>query len=492
MEPQAQRQAQFEDIIEIIFRRKWFIIVPFFLSVMGTILALIFIPPLYKSTTLILVEPQKVPEDYVKPTVTVDINDRVNTITQQVMSRTRLESIIKEFDLYKESKDRLTSDEVVDLMRGNIEVAVKGGDTRNRDLSSFTISFIGNEPETVMHVTGRLASLFIEENLKVREQQAEGTTEFLNAQLQGLKTVLEDQEGQIKVYKEKFMGELPSQLEANLRTLDRLQLELQATHDALRSAEDRKTTIEKQIAEVSPDFIVERGGGGVNVVDPRRTRLLTLQTELSQMSTAYTDKYPDIIRLKNEIMELEKELQGEKVPEKGPKAPAAAVRPPSPGDNPLYITLYNQLMEAYSETKNLKEKQREISKVIVVFQGRVERIPAREQQMAALVRDYENTKANYQSLLNKKLDAQLAENLEKRQKGEQFKVLDPANLPLKPFKPDHRQIILLGLGIGAGCGAGLVFLLEYIDASFRKDEDVYAVLGLPVLASVPKITMRTR
>ena len=488
MESQAQKQVQFEDVIEIILRRKWFIIISFILSVIGTILALIFIPPLYKSTTLILVEPQKVPEDYVKPTVTVDINDRVNTITQQVMSRTRLESIMKEFDLYKESRDKRTSDEVVDLMRGNIEVAVRGGDTRNRDLSSFTISFIGNDPETVMHVTGRLASLFIEENLKVREQQAEGTTEFLDAQLQGLKTVLEEQEGQIKLYKEKFMGELPSQLEANLRTLDRLQLELQNTNDVFRSAEDRKTTLEKQIAEVSPDLIVERGGGGV---DPRRTRFLSLQTELSQLSTAYTDKYPDIIRLKNEIAELEKELQGEKIPEKGPKAPVAVtVRPPAPGDNPLYITLYNQLMEAHSDTKNLREKQKEIAKDIVVFQGRVERIPAREQQMAALVRDYENTKANYQSLLNKKLDAQLAENLEKRQKGEQFKVLDPANLPLKPFKPDRNRIILLGLGIGLGSGAGLVFLLEYIDASFRKDEDVYATLGLPVLASVPKVRTR--
>src|SRR3990170_142722 len=151
MEPRVQRQVQLEDVIEIILRRKWFIIIPFLLSIVGTLLALIFIPPVYKSTTLILVEPQKVPEAYVKSTITVDINDRVNTITQQVISRTRLESIIKEFDLYKDAKDKLTSDEVVDLVRGNIEVAVKGG-TRNRDLS-FMIAYMGNNPETVMHVT---------------------------------------------------------------------------------------------------------------------------------------------------------------------------------------------------------------------------------------------------------------------------------------------------------------------------------------------------
>ena len=483
MEPRVQRQVQLEDVIEIILRRKWFIIIPFLLSIVGTLLALIFIPPVYKSTTLILVEPQKVPEAYVKSTITVDINDRVNTITQQVISRTRLESIIKEFDLYKDAKDKLTSDEVVDLMRGNIEVAVKGG-TRNS--SSFMIAYMGNNPETVMHVTRRLASMFIEENLKVREQQAEGTTEFLDAQLQGLKTVLEDQEGQIKVYKEKFMGELPTQLEANLRTLDRFQLELQATNAALRSAEDRKILLEKQVSEINPDLIVERGGGGVSAVDPRRARLLNLQTELSQLSTVYTDKYPDIIRLKNEITELEKELQVEKTPEKGPEAPVM-VRLSGGGDNPLYTILYNQLIEVSSESKNLKERQKEIAKNIAILQGRVERIPAREQQMTALVRDYENTKGNYQNLLNKKLDAQLAENLEKRQKGEQFKVIDPANLPLKPFKPDRNRIILFGLAIGLGSGGGLVLLLEYIDASFRKDEDVYAVLGLPVLVSIPKI-----
>src|SRR3990172_2470633 len=334
MEPRVQRQVQLEDVIEIIFRRKWFIIIPFLLSIVGTLLALIFTPPVYKSTTLILVEPPKVPEAYVKSTITVDINDRVNTITQQVMSRTRLESIIKEFDLYKDAKNKLTSDEVVDLMRGNIEVAVKGG-IRNRDSSSFMIAYMGNNPETVMHVTRRLASLFIEENLKVREQQAEGTTEFLDAQLQGLKTVLEDHEGQIKAYKEKFMGELPSQLEANLRTLDRFQLELQSTNDALRSAEDRKIMLEKQVSEINPDLIMERGGGGVSAVDPRRARLLNLQTELSQLSTVYTDKYPDIIRFKNEITDLEKELQIEKTPEQGPKAPKAPVmvRPPGAGED---------------------------------------------------------------------------------------------------------------------------------------------------------------
>ena len=224
MEIQGQRQLQIEDYIEIIFRRKWFIIIPFAVSIIGVILAIYFVPRTYKSSTMILVEHQKVPESYVTSTVTVDITERLNTITQQVMSRTRLESVINEFGLYKEARDKRTNEELVELMRGNIEIDVKNEGKRGEGVSSFSISYMGRDPETVMHVTSRLASLFIEENLKVREQQAEGTTEFLDNQLQSLKKSLESQESQIKSYKEQHMGELPSQLEANLRTLDRLQL----------------------------------------------------------------------------------------------------------------------------------------------------------------------------------------------------------------------------------------------------------------------------
>lgn len=477
MELQSQKQIQIEDYIEIILRRKWFIIVPFMISIIGVILALIVIKPMYKSSTLILVEPQKVPADYIRPTVTVDIRDRLNTITQQVMSRTRLESIINEFDLYHDQREKVLTEEIVEMVRKNIEISVKGKD-------SFTISYVGNHPETVMHVTNRLASLFIEENLKVREQQAEGTTEFLDAQLQDFRSALEKQEARIKAFKEAYMGELPSQLDANLRTLDRLQLDLKTTTDSLKSAEERKITLEKHLGEVNPDLVVGTGTGSTASVDPRRTRLASLQAELSQLSTVYTDRYPDIIRLKREIGEIEKELKESKLSDKHLKTDLMlqTVRA-----NPLYTSLYNQLVEVNAEIKSLKERQKDIMKNISIFQGRVERIPAREQQMAALMRDYENTRANYQNILNKKLEAQLAENLEKRQKGEQFRILDPANLPSKPYKPDPKKIILMGIVLGLGSGGGLAFLLEYIDASFRKADDVYAALGLPVLASIPRI-----
>src|SRR3989337_1473021 len=309
MEIQGQRQLQLEDYIEIIFRRKWFIIIPFAASIIGVILALLFVSRSYKSTTMILVEHQKVPESYVTPTVTIDITERLNTITQQVMSRTRLESIINEFGLYKKEKDKLTNEELVELMRGSIELDIKSETRGGRDsMSAFSISYIGNDPETVMHVTNRLASLFIEENLKVREQQAEGTTEFLDSQMTGLKDALEVHERQIKLYKEKYMGELPSQTEATLRTLDRLQMERKIINDELSSAEERKNMIQSQLAETrSQEITTEK-----TIKDPQVRKLFELEGELTRLSSSYTDKYPDIVRIKREISEIKAQIKSAK------------------------------------------------------------------------------------------------------------------------------------------------------------------------------------
>lgn len=488
MEHQGQNQIQIEEYIRIVLRRKWFIIIPFIISIIGVLLALLFIHPMYKSSTLILIEGQKVPESYVKATITEEIQGRLNTISQQVMSRTRLESIIKEFDLYRGMKDKLGSEELVDLMRENIEVDVKG-DPKKKELSAFSISFSDKNPESAMHVTNRLASLYIEEHLKVREQQAEGATEFLDTQLQSQKTVLEGYEKQIKSFKERYMGELPSQLETNLRTLDRLQLALQTTNDSLRGAVDKKDMLEKQLADFNSG--IPSGTGSDISPDLRNSRLVELQKELSHLSAIYTERHPDIIRIKNELSDIEKGLKENKTSEKSSEAdPGAHGKIQTGNENKLYVTLVNQLMGINADIKSLKEKQKEVTKRISVLQGSVDRIPAREQQMADVVRDYENTKTNYQSLLNKKLDAQLAESLEKRQKGEQFRIIDPANLPTKPFKPDRKKIVLVGLALGLGGGFGLVFLLESIDASFRKPEDVYNAVGLPVLASVPRIGIK--
>ncbi|MBI5197923.1 MAG: hypothetical protein HZA19_04865, partial [Nitrospirae bacterium] len=371
----------------------------------------------------------------------------------------RLEAIIREFGLAPQKGDRRTLEDQVDMMRGQIQVDVRGKD-------SFTITYENTNPETAMNITNRLASLFIEENLKVREQQAEGTTQFLDAQLQAVKVTLENQEATLRTFRQQYMGELPSQLDANLRTLDRLQLEFQATHEALSVAEDQQVLL--QAAEE------------INPANPLQERLYVMRMELSRLEIEYTDKYPEVARLRNEIAELETQV----AQEKRTLESSAAVLSRSPVQGRLSPNTI-RLRTLGPEIENLRSKRTELTQQIKVLQGRVDRTPLREEQLSAIVRDYENTQNNYDSLLEKKLSAQLSENLEKRQKGEQFRILDPANLPDKPSKPVPLNILLMGLAAGLGSGIGLTLLFEQLDSSFRKAEDLHTTTGLPVLAAIP-------
>jgi polysaccharide chain length determinant protein (PEP-CTERM system associated) len=330
-----------------------------------------------------------------------------------------------------------------------------------------------------MNTTNKLASLFIEENLKVREEQAEGTTLFLDTQLQEIRTSLEEQETKIQNFKKQYMGELPAQLETNLRILDRLQLDLRSTNELLATSGNRNTTLERQFMDTN-EFLSFSGEGQTTLTDsnPSITRLGTMKAELSRLESEYTEKYPEVIRLRKQIKELENQLAEGNVPTNNQDG---YIR----NRNPMTLGLSAQLQDLKLEISNLKDKRNEITRQIKMIQSRVDRAPTREFELAALSRDYENTRLTYQALLSKKQDAQLSENLEKRQKGEQFRILDPANLPERPFEPDPYKILLLGLAIGLGTGGGLAMFREYLDSSFRKTEDFYGATGLPVLATIP-------
>ena len=439
-------------------RRKWWSILIF---TTGTAIAVAIgylLPPVYRSSTLILVERQKVPENYVKPTVTSTIEDRLKTISQQIMSRNNLEKIVEEFHLYRQERGTLSQEELFDRMRKNIEVKVMGKD-------AFTVAYSGSDPKTVMGVTNTLASLFIEENLKAREQQAEGTSEFLLSELGEAKRELEKQEKDLKEFKEKYMGALPQQMEANLRTLDRLQLEFQATNDALRNMEDRRISYEKEAA----------AGGGETGPEPLETKLARLKADLSRLQAEYTDNYPDIVVLKKEIRETETQLKE--------GAASSESSRQSPGVQSQKVEA--QLQAIHSEIGALREKQKRINGLIKEYERRVEASPTNEEKLSSLTRDYEISQKNYEALLGKKLDAKISENLEKRQKGEQFRILDPANLPEKPYKPDRFKIILLGILASGGASFGLTFLVELLYPSFKKPEDLSGVVDLPVLTIIP-------
>lgn len=482
-----------EEYIEILRRRIWYIIIPFLIITFGVSVYVLFAPRLYKASTLVLVSPQKVPEAFVQATVTSKVEERLQSIAQEVMSRTRLELVINEFRLYEKEKKRLSREEIVELMQKNIKIELP---TKKEERGSFAISFISSDPNVATTVANRLASLFIEENLKIREQQAVGTTEFLTNELSLSKDRLDQMETSVSQYKRRFMGELPEQRDANLKILEQLQNQYQRVGENLRAAQDRKLFIQKQLSDLempisssAPDMAPQSSGkkdegtlssdtGASNAYESQKE---ALTRNLEDLQSKYKESHPDVIVAKKKLADLEKKKNAD-----GFKKDTATVK-----KDPRYQELKNQLTMADMQIKRFGGEERIIADQIGKYRGRIEQAPAREQDMAALLRQYQSTKEAYERLSKKSQDAQQAENLEKRQKGEQFRVIDPARTPEKPFSPNIPKILLIGLCAGIGFGFGLAFLREQTDRSFHEAGDVEIALGLKVLATIPRIGEKT-
>jgi len=444
-----------EEIIEIILRRRWYIIIPFCLSMMIGIYFALTLPKVYSARTLILLQPQRVPADYVRTVVSIDIDSRMNTLSQQILSRTNLEKIINEFKLYSGPKsENMFMEDKIEAMRKRITIDV----TRSRRRSaanSFSILFNGKDPEKVMRITNALANYFIGENLKTREAQAMGTSDFLDDELSSMRKRLEEVEQALKNYREAYMGGLPEQLESNLRILDRMQEQLIERRQNVTDAKNRLIAIENEISQgqsLQPT-------GEIGTDDT--LNLDQLNAQLKQLQSRYTDRHPDIIRLKERIADLSKE--------------------------PLSPLRNRQLDDIKREIRTLKGEISDIQKQVKIYEVRVEETPKREQELLSLRRDYDNINETYNSLLERKLEAELAVNLEKKQQGEQFRIIDPAKRPERPSDPDMKKLFMIFIAAGLGIGGGLVFLLEYLDTSFRKPNDIESYLGLPVLATIPVI-----
>lgn len=486
----TEQQFPLQYYLEVAWRRKWWIVIPFLISIGVSIGVIAYLPKTYRSSTTILVESQKVPEEYVKSAISGTIEDRLSTIRQQILSRSLLQKIIDEFGLYKKQSKRMTSEGIIGLIMKRIDIGTVGN---KKTIDAFTVSFEGETPVEAMNVTNKLTSLFVEENLKTREQLIEGTSEFLENELESMRQLLEKQEEEIREYKKRHIGELPQQMEANLRTLDRYQIELQSIVVALKAAEERKTNLEKMLSDGSRAFAASATPSldAIQPIDPEYARLDRMKQELEQLRAEYKDTFPDIIVLNRQIKELEDNLSKRPVREEEVKSGGVTEKRGEglsilPQEIAFYRDLQRQLQEVGVEIRSLRERQQEVQKQVRLYERRVENAPEREQQMTTLLRDYENTRKNYQALLDKKLNAKISENLEKRQKGEQFKVLDPANLPEKPFRPDRMRLFGWGLACGLGIGFGLVLLVESLDTSFKRPEEVEETLGIPVLASIPQ------
>jgi succinoglycan biosynthesis transport protein ExoP len=455
-------------------RRKWLGIVVFAVPFVTAVSLVMFMPSIYRSTATILVERQQVPESMVKPTVTSQLETRLQSLSQEILSRSRLDTLIKQFNLYADLRERVSLEEVIVRMRKDIKLELKAteqkrGDRRPATTIAFTLSYDGRNPVTVANVTNTLASSYIEENLKAREKQATGTSEFLKVQLADAKRRLDEQDAVVSAFKKRHMGELPQQTDANLKTIERLNTELRTNVDGQTRAVERRASLARQMADAAA------GPGGGEGLTQRRTRL---EVELRALRATYSEKYPDVARLKQEIAEIDQELAD---PAKA-KAKATSTKV-----SPELVRLREMHSQAENELAILKGDETRLRSALARYIGRVENAPQREQELGDLMRGYEASRDYHTSLLKRYEDAQLAESLEHRQKGEQFRVLDAAVPSAQPAAPDRMRLVLISLAACLALAVGAVVLAENFKPSFHSVDELRALTNVPVLLSIPLI-----
>jgi polysaccharide chain length determinant protein (PEP-CTERM system associated) len=486
-------------LLEIVRRRRVLAVLPFLFVLTAAVSLAVFLPSLWTARSLVLVNRQAIPERYVTSTVQADIEARLLTLSQEILTPQRLTQIAQQYGLYRSAR---SIDELVDRMRKDIRIElVDDRDRRGRETRSFlfTVSYTAANPVVAAHVANTLASLYIEENGRMREQQAASTSEFLEGQLRDLRQRLQTQERTITAYKEKNLGELPEQKDVNLRTLERLQQQLQLAHENNRRATERRQMLTNALGEIDTTVAMtatpSAAGPTVTPADTAAARLNLLRQELAMTQSRFSDRYPDVLQLKEQILALEAKVEAEKqaVAAALPKTVAATPKRAGrdlrvPPENAYVQSLMTQLDQATVEAKTSTEEIRNINAQIAVYTRRLENTPKREQELAVLTRDYDTTRDLFKSLLTKRGEADMASELEQRQKGENFRVIEPARLPEGPAGPNRFRLLLVGLALAIGASGAAVVLAEQVDTSFRRVDEIRSTLPLPVLSAIPRIT----
>lgn len=487
-----------EHYLRLIWHRKWLVLLVFILVSGTTAYVAWRMPNIYTSETVILVDPQKVPENYVKPTVTGDVRNRLGTLSQQILSATRLQKIIETLNLYPDERREMAREDVLSRMRKDISVNVLSEFAGGQDLQAFRVGYSGSDPKLVAQVANELAALFIEENLKAREQQATGTAEFLGNQLEETRKTLEAQENKLRDFKLRHIGEMPEQQQATLQILGQLQAQLQVENDALSRAEQQRSYLQSMLATQSIAPVVD-----MDNAEPRRKAAATqsrgrspadvARARLASLRQRYSDEHPEIRKLLRQIEDYEAEAAKQE-PEPEPAEQVAEAEPvkrtvPMPGrvSNPV---LESQLRAVDAEIAKHKEEKQRLGKLVGGYQSKLEAIPVREQEMTNLVRDYEISKDHYKKLLENQMSAQTATQLEIRQKGERFTILDPAQPAERPSRPN--RMLINGVGSVAGLVLGLFLALatEFLGMSITSPDQITAIAGVAVLEVIPVIQTR--
>jgi len=477
----GHREMTMEDYAGMFKRRFWMILVSgvVFLGV-GLGVARI-IPPQYVSQTLVLIEQQKVPENYVKPVVSEDLAQRLASMKEQILSRSRVQPIIERFDLFAGPNE--TMDDRVDLTRKAISVTpIRSDQSRGTGgMPGFFISFKAHDARTAQQVCGEITSLFVSENLNVREQSAEGTTDFLKQQLADSKRVLDEQDAKLAAFQRRYIGKLPEQTAANSNTLQALTTQLDAATQSLNRTQQEVTFVEAMIAQQAHDVQPGDGTAGAST-DDRRKDLKALIAEKQELEALYTPDHPDVLTLSRKIADLQAEIA------RTPNDAASAVPPVTTPDTPQYQQLKSRLHSAQQAMAVAKQEQSRLEQQVRTYESRIESSPMVEEEYKQVTRDHETALQFYNTLLTKMNESSMATALERRQQGEQFRVMDAPNLPEEPTFPNRLTFAAGGLAAGLFLGLLLAGLCEYLDTSLRNERDVWAFTKLPTLATIAYVT----
>ncbi len=525
-------QIDLQAIKGIIRRQKVLFLLTFLAIFILSIIVAFVLPPAYRSQSTILIEEQQIPQEFAQTTITSYVEERLQVITQQILSRPRLLEIIKQFNLYPEMKDRYTTEEIVKKMRDAISFEMINTDVTDRRTGrpttatiAFTLAYEGENPGTVQKVANKLTSLYLEANLKTREQRASNITTFLEQELNNLKNNIGEKESKISQFKQLHGQELPEYRTINMQALSRLSQRFDQITMQIRSQQERKIYLEGQLANVDPLLPVV-SDEGKTIMNPRE-RLKYLRLQLISLQSRLSDKHPDVKKMKGEIAELEKKvgktndstgkikqlknsaarlavLKGKL----GPKHPdviklekeikllktqianlktETTVKRLSENkpENPAYISLKTQIASSEMEISSLNQEQKQLKEKINHYQQLIDNTPLVEKEYNDLIRDQQVDQAKYQEIMNKLMEAKVSQGMEESQQAERFTIIDPALTPERPAKPNRLAIVLIGFVLALGAGVGLGAVRESLNDAIKTEEELGRLTGLPVLTSIP-------
>nr|MBL0717553.1 hypothetical protein [Desulfobacterales bacterium] len=497
------------DITGIIKRRKFFIIIPFATIFTIGILTALLLPSIYQASTTIMIQQQQIPSEFVQSTVQTVVEESLEIIAYQVMSRKKLLEIIERFGLYQDLLKRKTSEEVIEKMRKDIKRKTMSTQVVNQQTgreaiitTAFELSYEGKDPQKVLKVANTLTSLYMEQNLKDREEKAKTTTDFMAAELTVLNENIDKLEKKIAVFKEKHLNALPEMNQINFQMVERIERDIENIEQQIKATKERKIFLDSQLTGIDPEILVtdakKRLGdykssyllmaASLSKTHPdiiklkrevdaleqeqkiregltiKQDKLNELKTGLAEQLTKYSDQHPDTIKTKKAIETLENEINKEKDDvitwESGEEDP----------DNPAYVSLSTQIETTEMEIETLPKKNEALKIKLKDYEQRLELAPQVELEYKLLTRDYDNAWQRYQETLHKQMLAKSAEAMEKSQKGQRFTIIDAAILPEKPYKPNRIAIVFIGFIFAAGIGGGLAPLKEITDQSIRSEK----------------------